>query len=106
MAVPEGLQIFTGPPTPRSSSSAQTIVVQVLNSGQTVPTLKINGDPVPWDSLPSRLAQLFQSGGRHNREQQTVQIEADRTLPFASVVSVIDACHSAGAKIMLATPTL
>jgi biopolymer transport protein TolR len=106
LAVPDGLQVFTGSLSSGSPSSTHTIVVQVFNSGQTAPTLKVNGDPVPSNTLPTRLAQLFQSGGRHNRDQQTVQIEADQTLPFASVVSVIDACHSGGAKIMLATPTL
>jgi biopolymer transport protein TolR len=54
---PKGLEVLVG----RPSGSGPT-VVQVLNSGQRWPTLKINDEQVPWAALQSTLRQLFQNG--------------------------------------------
>jgi biopolymer transport protein ExbD len=94
---PEGLQVLVSPR--RSSSSPE--IVQLLNSVQQRSVLKVNGEPVLRTNLQNKLAQFFQ-----NRSDRTVQIEADGTFSFAAVVNLIDLCRSAGAKVVLATPTL
>jgi biopolymer transport protein ExbD len=94
---PGGLQILVDP-RPSSSSPA---IVQLSNSEQQHAMLKVNGEAIPRTSLENKLAQFF-----HNRSDKIVQIEADGTLPFAAVVKVIDQSRSAGAKVVLASPTL
>ena len=91
---PEGLGVLVGP---RRAPSSPAIVQ--LSPQRSV--LKVDGEPVPRASLQNRLAQFFQ-----NRSNKIVQIEADGSLPFAVVVDVIDGCRAAGAKVVLATPTL
>jgi biopolymer transport protein ExbD len=91
---PEGLGVLVGP---RRAPSSPAIVQ--LSPQRSV--LKVDGEPVPRASLQNRLAQFFQ-----NRSDKIVQIEADGSLPFAVVVDVIDGCRAAGAKVVLATPTL
>ncbi|MGA2201369.1 MAG: biopolymer transporter ExbD [Terriglobales bacterium] len=93
---PKGLEVLIGPPLP---SGSEAIVVQVLNSGQRRPALKIDNEPVPWAALQSRLRQILQ-----NRSEKAVLVKAEGTLPFAGVVDVIDVCRSTGAKVVLVTP--
>ena len=93
---PEGLKVLLGPPL---SSSPESIVVQMLNSGQQWPLLKINSEDIPWVNLESRLRQLY-----HNHSEKVVVLNADGLLPFRNVVHVIDVCHSTGAKVFLVTP--
>ncbi len=93
---PKGLEVLVGPP----SGSAVT-VMEVLNSGQRWPTLKINNQNIPWATLQSSLRQLFQ-----NRSEKVVLVKAAGTLPFANVVDVTDMCRSTGAKVVLVTPGL
>jgi biopolymer transport protein ExbD len=95
---PKGLEVLVGPPLP---SGSETIVAQVLNSGQRRPTLKINNEHIPWATLQSTLRQLFQ-----NRSEKVVLVKAQGVLPFADVVEVTDMCRSMGAKVVLFTPGL
>jgi biopolymer transport protein TolR len=95
---PTGLEVMIGPPLLFAS---QAIVVQVLNSGQRRPTLKINNEHIPWSSLQSTLRQLFQ-----NRREKMVLLKSEGTLPFKDVVEVTDAARSTGAKVFLVTPGL
>ena len=95
---PKGLEVLVGPALP---SGAASTVVQVLNSGQRWPMLKINNEDIPWATLQSRLRQLFT-----NRSEKVVLVKADGLLPFARVVHVIDVCRSTGAKILLVTPAM
>ena len=96
MVSPKGLEVLVVPP-----SGSQSTVVQVIDSGQPVPTLRINNRQIPWANLQSMLTQLFQ-----NRPEKVVLVKADGHLPFADLVHVIDTCHSAGAKVVLATTGL
>jgi biopolymer transport protein ExbD len=73
--------------------------VQVLNSRQRRPRLKINHEQIPWATLQSRLGQRFQ-----NRSEKVVLVETGGILPFADVVDVIDICRLTGAKVVLVTP--
>jgi biopolymer transport protein ExbD len=93
---PKGLEVLIGPPSPAGS---EAIVVQVLNSEHQRPALKINNEPVQRATLQSRLRQLPQ-----NRSGNVVHIQADATLPFATVVDVIDVCRSTGAKVVVVAP--
>lgn len=98
MVSPKGLEVLLGP---SSTAGKVATVVQVLNSGQHMPSLKINGDQIPWPALQSTLRQHFEKG-----DDRLILIKADGQLPFADIVRVIDACQSAGAKVVLPTPQL
>jgi biopolymer transport protein TolR len=97
-APPYGLAVRLGPPQLFGSEAS---TVQVLNSGQQRPSLKINNEDTPWTALQNRLSQLAQ-----NRSQKVVLVNADGTLPFSDVVNVIDVCRSAAAQVVLVTPEL
>ncbi len=58
VVLPKGLEVLVGPAL---SYGTVPIVVEVLNSGQRWPALKINNDPIPWAGLQSTLRQLFQN---------------------------------------------
>ncbi|MBZ5514608.1 MAG: biopolymer transporter ExbD [Acidobacteriia bacterium] len=93
---PKGLEVLVGPSSP---SGAESTVVQLLNSGERWPVLKISNEDIPWASLESRLRQRFTS-----RSEKVVLVKADGLLPFARVVHVIDVCRSTGAQVFLVTP--
>lgn len=93
---PKGLEVLFVAP-----SGSQPTVVQVINSGQREPALRINNRQIPWANLQNMLTQLFQ-----NRSEQLVLVKADGQLPFGQIVNVIDASRSTGAKVVLATPQL
>ena len=93
---PKGLEVLVGPSLP---PGAESTVVQVLNSGQRWPVLKINNEDIPWATLESTLKQLFT-----NRSEKVVFVKADGLLPFARVVHVIDVSRSAGARVFLVSP--
>jgi biopolymer transport protein TolR len=63
------------------------IVVQVLADG----TLRINQDPVAWDSLQSRLEEVFKL-----RADRTAFIRGDASVEFSVVARVIDVMNTAG----------
>jgi biopolymer transport protein ExbD len=72
-----------------------------MNSGQQAPMLRIDNRQIPLANLQNALTQIFQ-----NRSEKVVLVKADGQLPFADVVHVIDACHSAAAKVVLPTPQM
>jgi biopolymer transport protein ExbD len=67
--------------------------------GAAVPTLTIaadggvsfDGTPLPSSELAARLAAVYRE-----RREKSVLLAADRRLPYARVVEVIDACRAAG----------
>lgn len=93
---PKGLEVVVGPSSP---SEAESTIVQVLNSDQRWPVLKVNNEDIPWTTLESRLRQLFTKQG-----ENVVLVKADELSPYADVVHVIDVCRSVGAKVLLLTP--
>jgi biopolymer transport protein ExbD len=93
---PKGLEVLLGPTMP---AGTVVTVIELFNSGPQRPMLKINNDQVSWSALESALRQHFQKG-----DEKVVLLTADGQLPFADVVHVIDTCHAAGAKVVLATP--
>jgi biopolymer transport protein ExbD len=54
-------------------------------------TLHLNDDVVTLDGLPGALTAVLAG-----RDEKTIFLEADRSLPYATVVDVIDVCRQAG----------
>ena len=67
-----------------------TLVVTVQRDG----TIDLDGEPASAEDLGERLAAGGVRGG------MTVRVRADRELPYSSVAPVIDACRSAGVRII------
>jgi len=95
---PNGLEALTGPALPAGGVAT---VVQLLNSGQQKPLLRVNGDEVSWSALEGTLRQHFQKG-----DEKVILLKADEQLPFGQVVQVIDMCRATKAKVVLDTPLL
>jgi biopolymer transport protein ExbD len=93
---PKGLEVRVGPPLP---SRAESTVVQMLNSGERQPLLKVDKEDIPWANLESRLRHLYP-----NHREKVVLLNADGLLPYGDVVHAIDVCRSTGAKVFLVTP--
>ena len=75
--------------------------MQLLNSGQALPLLRVNDDEISQSALESTLRQHFQKG-----DDKVILLKADTRLPFGQVVQVIDACRAAGATVVIATPVV
>src|SRR5882672_4423826 len=92
---PKGLEVLVGPPPP---SGSEATVLQVLNSRQRWPMLKIDNNRIPMAALQTTLQRLFQ-----NRSEKVVLVRAEGILPFVDVVAVTDICRSTGATVVLVT---
>ena len=74
------------------------IVVQVLADG----TLRINQEPVPFQNLEARLAEIFKM-----RASRVAFIRGENAVEFSAVARVIDVMRAAGiASVGLLTPDL
>jgi biopolymer transport protein TolR len=74
------------------------VVIQVLADG----TLRINQEPVAWDSLSIRLEEVFKQ-----RASRIAFIRGDGPVEFGVVAKVIDVMHTSGiASVGLLTPVL
>ncbi|HEV7220173.1 MAG: ExbD/TolR family protein [Terriglobales bacterium] len=77
---------------PKNDTPDRTIVVSVVDRGAgQEPTLKINTDDATWDSLQSRLTDIFKT-----RAEKVMFVKGDDNVPFADVANVIDIAHAAG----------
>jgi biopolymer transport protein ExbD len=92
---PNGLEVLVGPSPPAGTVAT---VVQLLNSGQQKPLLRVNGDEISWSALEGTLRGHFQKG-----DTKVILLKADEQLPFGQVVQVIDTCRATGAKVVVAT---
>src|ERR1700728_4208433 len=97
-----GLRAELPQPAPQNSAPPQAepdiIVIQVLDGG----SLKINQQPVPWDSLRSRLDEIFS-----RRADHTAFVSGDSGVEFQVVAKVIDVMDAAGiSSVGLLTPQL
>ena len=95
---PNGLEVVIGSAAPAGTVAT---VVQLLNSGQQRPLLRVNGDEISWSALQGTLTQHYQKG-----DEKVVLLKGDGRLPFGQVVQVIDVCRSTGARVFLPTPEL
>ncbi len=83
-------------PTGKEPLRDEVVVVQVLTDG----TLRINQQPVTWESLGRRLDEIFKV-----RIDRTAFIRGDSSVEFSVVAKVIDVMHTAGvAPVGLLTP--
>ena len=74
------------------------VVVQVFADG----ALRINQEPVAWDSLSTRLEEVFKQ-----RASRIAFIRGDGPVEFGVVAKVIDVMHTSGiASVGLLTPDL
>ena len=97
-----GLRAELPQPAPPNSAPPQAepdiIVIQVLDGG----SLKINQQPVPWDSFRSRLDEIFS-----RRADRTAFVSGDSAIEFQVVAKVIDVMDAAGiSSVGLLTPQL
>jgi len=93
---PNGLQVLVGPTPPPGSVAT---LVEMLNTQQGRPSLRVNGEEISWSALGSILRQHFQKG-----DDRIILLKAAERLPFGEVVQVIDTCRATGAKVVLDTP--
>lgn len=88
MVRPEGLEIRLGLP------SSPATVVEMHNSGQPIPAVKVNDRETPWPAMQNALEQALE-----NQSEKLVVVEADGSLPFAQVLRVIDLSRSFTAQV-------
>jgi len=88
---PKGLEVMLAQPP-----SSEPVIVQLLNSGQKAPHLKVDNRDVSIADLQTALNQALRS-----RNEKIILIRADAELPFAQVAHLVDACRSVGAKVIL-----
>lgn len=100
---PKGLDALVPQPPPPGQQATQaelerTIVIQVMRAGMGV-ALKINQEPVSWDTLGPRLSQIFKT-----RAEKVAFVKGDEDLEFHEVARAIDVAKGAGVdKIGLIT---
>jgi biopolymer transport protein ExbD len=90
LVAPRGLEVLL------TSAPPDAVVVELHNSGQPRPALKVNNQEIALSDLQTTLNQSLQ-----NRNDRIVEFKADGSLPFAKVAQMIDACNSVKAKIVL-----
>jgi len=100
---PKGLEALVPQPSPKDQKSTpdvdvKTVVVQVLENNQ----LKINEENATWDSLGTRLNDIFKL-----RAEKVAFVKGDDTVVFAQVARAIDIMRSSGVeKVGLITAKL
>jgi biopolymer transport protein ExbD len=93
---PKGLDALVPQPPPKDAKTpppdTRTIVVQLIDHGPgNAPGLKINQDDATWDTLQSRLTDIFKT-----RAEKVMFVKGDDNVPFADVANVIDIAHASG----------
>jgi biopolymer transport protein ExbD len=102
---PRGLDALV-PQPPKNPQQEQpndrTIVVQIANGANGIPSYKINQTDVANNQLKSQLDQIYST-----RAEKVMFVEGDPNLNFSSVANVIDIGHSVGVDhIGLITPKM
>src|SRR4051812_27039739 len=69
----------------------RTIVIQLRGTGNDPSALSINGESVTWESLRSRLLEIYKE-----RAERIAFVRADSEIEFEPVARVIDIARSAG----------
>jgi biopolymer transport protein ExbD len=95
---PQGLEVLLAPP---QSSAEPPTLVQVTGSAEQAPTVRVDHRQIPPANLQNLLTLLFQ-----NRPEKVVVVQTGGGLSFADVAHAIDVCRSAGARVVLATPSV
>lgn len=95
LVAPKGLEVLL------TSALSDVVVVELHNSAQPRPALKVNGQEIALSDLQTTLNQSLQNRRDRVEENRVVEIRAEGSLPFAQVAQVIDACTSVKAKVEL-----
>lgn len=64
---------------------------QVILAADSDGVLRLNGAPVAEEALETTIRDVFAG-----RDEKTLFLEADRSLPYATVVDLMDTCRAAG----------
>lgn len=88
MIAPQGLDVLL------TAAPSDAVVVEVRNPDE--PSLRVDDQEAAQANLQTALNQSLQ-----NRGDRIVEIRAERSMPFAQVAQVIDACASVKAKAIL-----
>jgi len=73
------------------AGTASEAADQVVLSAGADGSLLLNAVPVTKDTLEAAIRDVFA-----RREERTIFLEADRSLPYATVVDLMDSCRAAG----------
>ena len=92
LVAPKGLEVFL------TSAPSDTVLVELHNSAQPRPSLKVNHQEIAPFNLQKTLNQSLQ-----NRDDRVIEIRAEGSLPFAQVAQAIDACTSVKARVVVTT---
>ena len=101
---PRGLgALVPQPPTGKSQPPPpQTIVVQITNGANGIPSYKINETDIAKNQLKTQLDQIYST-----RAEKVMFVQGDPNVNFSSVAEVIDIGHSVGVDhIGLITPKI
>jgi biopolymer transport protein TolR len=101
---PHGLDALV-PQPPKDKSQPppqQTIVVQIINGVNGIPSYKINEMDIAKNQLKTRLDQIYST-----RAEKVMFVQGDPNVNFSSVAEIIDIGHSVGVDhIGLITPKI
>lgn len=78
-------------------------VVEVIGSGQHLEA-RVGGKVVALADLQNAVREALQS--RTEKTEKVVRLKADGAAHFEEVVQILDACHGAGAKVLIPTPAV
>jgi biopolymer transport protein TolR len=100
--IPRGLDTLVPQPSPNQQQNIElenkTVVVQVNDGGK----LKINNEDTTWDTLGSRMEQIFK-----DRAEKVAFVKGDKDVMFMDVARAIDIMKGAGIdKVGLITAKL
>ncbi|MGB8323629.1 MAG: biopolymer transporter ExbD [Candidatus Acidiferrum sp.] len=100
--IPRGLDALVPQPSPNQQQNIElenkTVVVQVNDGGK----LKINNEDTTWDTLGSRMEQIFK-----DRAEKVAFVKGDKDVMFMDVARAIDIMKGAGIdKVGLITAKL
>ncbi|HEX5235593.1 MAG TPA: biopolymer transporter ExbD [Silvibacterium sp.] len=102
---PKGLDALVPQPpkTPQQqNNNDRTIVVQIANNPNGIPSYKINQQDVANNQLRTQLDQIYST-----RAEKVMFVQGDPNLNFSSVAQVIDIGHAVGVDhIGLITPKI
>jgi biopolymer transport protein TolR len=87
------VQVPVDLPLAKQAEDANQVPDQVTLSATTDGVVRINGEIVERDALEEKLRALYAT-----RADKVLFLEADRSLPYATVVELMDTCRAAGVE--------
>ena len=102
-AAPKGLgALVPQPPTDKTNPPNQTIVIQVANGTNGIPSYKINETDIAQNQLRSQLDRIYST-----RAEKVMFVQGAPDVNFALIADVIDFGHAVGVDhIGLITPKI